>query len=153
MAELGWATATPRTCRHPRALRLLSVDAAGAPVSTCGRCHVTVDPTRMRRGRTSSSRGRRIQHDRIVALGGRNLAGNNPNLDGLGEMFRYESKSGEAFPERPWRWLKGIPVQAGQIGVLIITEKPGRGRKARSVVVVDFDDWRDLHGETKEGTA
>ena len=107
------------------------------------------DPVRADRGRRAAKRGKRIQRQRIEGLGGMNLAGNNPNLDGIGELFRYESKSGQSFPERPWRWLKDIRCPAGQIGVLIITDAPGPGRRARSLVIVDYDDWRDLHGETR----
>lgn len=120
---------------------------AGAAWTACARCGRLADPEARRRGRLSNTRGKAIQRKRITTLGGRNLAGNNPNLDGIGELFRYESKSGASFPERPWRWLKGIACPAGQIGVLIITDTPGPGHRARSVVIVDFDDWRDLHGE------
>ena len=105
------------------------------------------DPAAVRRGRNNRKRGQRIQRERIEGLGGLNLAGNNPNLDGIGSMFRYESKSGKSFPELPWRWLTGIPVNAAQIPVLIITDAPGPGPKARSIVVVRYSDWRDLHGE------
>ena len=115
---------------------------------TCLTCGVVRDEAKSRRGRTSSTRGKRIQRQRVEGLGGLNLAGNNENLDGIGEMFRYESKSGQSFPERPWRWLTGIPVAAGQVPVLIITDTPGPGHRARSVVMVTYDDWRDLHGET-----
>jgi len=115
--------------------------------NACRRCGVMENPVTVRRGRNNSARGKRIQRQRIEGLGGTNLAGNNPNLDGIGELFRYESKSGGSFPERPWRWLKGIRCPAGQIGVLIITDTPGPGHRARSIVVVDYDDWRDLHGE------
>lgn len=110
---------------------------------------VVRDEAKARMGRLNRTRGNRIQRQRITALGGRNLAGNNPNLDGLGLMFRYESKSGGAFPERLWRWLSDIPVQAGQTPVLIVTETPGPGRKARSVVVVSFEDWQALHQEER----
>ncbi len=113
----------------------------------CSRCFKVKDPAASRRGRLASQRGKRIQRQRIERLGGQNLAGNNPSLDGIGLLFRYESKSGGAFPERLWRWLKGIPVPAGQIGVLIVTDAPGPGHRARSVVVVDYDDWSDLHRE------
>jgi hypothetical protein len=122
----GWMPDVPRKCAR------------------CGRLEV---PMVTRRGSNNRKRGNRIQRERITALGGRNLAGNNPNLDGLGERFRYESKSGGAFSERYWRWLKGIPLAAGQAGVLIVTEAPGPGRRARSIVVVDYDTWRDEHGE------
>jgi hypothetical protein len=102
------------------------------------------DPVRSDTGRRAAKRGKAIQRERIEGLGGMNLAGNNPNLDGIGRGFRYESKSGKAFPERPWRWLKDVPLLAGDIGVLIITEAPGRGHKARSMVIVDYDDWAEI---------
>jgi hypothetical protein len=113
----------------------------------CWKCGKPKDATASRRGRTNASRGKAIQRKRIEGLGGTNLAGNNPNLDGIGELFRYESKSGGSFSERYWRWLRGIPKGATQVGVLIVTDTPGPGHRARSIVVVDYDDWRDLHGE------
>lgn len=115
----------------------------------CAQCYKPFSSVSTRRGRNNRKRGGAIQRQRIEGLGGRNLAGNNPNLDGLGEMFVYESKSGGSFPERLWRWLSAIPRRAGQIGVLIVTDAPGPGHRARSVVVVDYDDWRDLHQEVK----
>jgi len=115
--------------------------------NACRRCGVMENPVTVRRGRNNASRGKRIQRKRIEGLGGTNLAGNNPNLDGIGELFRYESKSGGSFSERYWRWLRGIPKGATQVGVLIVTDTPGPGHRARSIVVVDYDDWRDLHGE------
>ncbi len=146
---------TPRKHRHvwgPRTgegrLHALAAaknwDDGGAVCVMCGRER---DEAKARMGRNNRKRGNAIQRQRIVGLGGRNLAGNNPNLDGLGLAFRYESKSGGSFPERLWRWLKGIGVEAGQTGVLIVTDTPGPGHRARSVVIVDYDDWRDLHGE------
>ena len=70
---------------------------------------------------------------------GKNLAGNNENLDGIGTMFAYESKSGGSFSERYWRWIKGIPTRGDQVPVLIVTDAPGPGHRARSIVVVDYD--------------
>jgi len=117
------------------------------PVWQCVHCSALRDPAASRRGRTNAHRGKAIQRKRIEGLGGTNLAGNNPNLDGIGELFRYESKSGGSFSERYWRWLRGIPRGATQVGVLIVTDTPGPGHRARSIVIVDYDDWRDLHGE------
>lgn len=114
----------------------------------CARCKKPYNEAASRRANNNRKRGNRIQRERIVALGGRNLAGNNPNLDGLGAMFAYESKSGGAFSDRYWRWLNGIPKRGNETGVLIVTEAPGPGRKARSYVVVEYDEWRELHGET-----
>jgi hypothetical protein len=30
---------------------------------------------------------------------------------------------------------------------VIVTDTPGPGHKARSYVVVEFSEWKDLHGE------
>lgn len=113
----------------------------------CLICGAIRDEAKSRRGNNNRKRGQAIQRKRIQGLGGLNLAGNNENLDGIGGMFAFESKSGTAFSDRYWRWLKGIPNTGGRVGVLIVTDAPGPGRKARSFVVVDYDDWRDLHGE------
>lgn len=136
----------PKPCRHPKDKRR-SLEDGGLACTACGR---DIDPARMTIGRRAAKRGKTIQRQRIEALGGRNLAGNNPNLDGLGLAFAYESKSGPAaFSERVWRWLTDIPVRASETKVLIVTDKPGAGRKARSYVVVEFEEWRQLHGETR----
>jgi hypothetical protein len=102
------------------------------------------DPEASRRGRNNRKRGLRKQRERLTALGIENLPGNGP-FDGRSEMFRAESKSGGAFPERLWKWLKGVPVTT-ETAILIVTDAPGPGHRARSVVVLDYDDWRDLHG-------
>ncbi len=99
------------------------------------------------RGRKNKKRGNALQRKAITELGGTNLAGNNPNLDGVGLMFRYEHKSGGAFSTQYAKWLWGIPAPAGMIRVLLVTETPGPGRKARRYVALDYDDWKDLHGE------
>lgn len=121
--------------------------------SQCVRCGVVRDEVARRRNRNNARRGKRIQHDRIVALGGRNLPGNKQNHDGIGLAFSYESKSGKeggVFSKRYWDWLKGIPVTAAQTAVLLVTEAGVVGRRARAYVVVDFDDWRDLHQEVRD---
>ena len=118
----------------------------------CDLCGITRADyeARQRRGRLNRTRGNRIQRERNQALGIRNLAGNTPSLDGVSALFATESKSGGAFPERLWRWLKGVKlITADQVAILIVTDAPGSARKARSIVVVDYEDWRSLHGEVK----
>jgi hypothetical protein len=129
-------------CRHPRDKRMLIDDGVG-----CGACGHIFDPLRQAVGRRNAKRGKRIQRERVVGLGGQNLPGNKPGHDGLGLAFSYESKSGAAFSERYWRWLSAIPVRADQMAVLLVTNAPGPGHKARSYVVVEYGAWRDLHGE------
>ena len=146
--EAAISTAKPRKHRHQWiTYEVFFAGKRELPDETRCPCGAIQDPAASRRGNNNRKRGNAIQRKRITALGGRNLAGNNPNLDGIGQMFGYESKSGGAFSSRYWRWLTDIPVLAGQVQVLIVTEAPGPGHKARSYVVVGYDDWRDLHGE------
>jgi hypothetical protein len=124
---------------------------ARVPFNVCLRCGKVRDEEAAARGRLNRKRGGTIQRQRNRALGVTNLPGNRPNHDGgeADELFVTESKSGAAFSDRYWRWLTGIPRRAGQVPLLVVTEAPGHGgRKARSYVVVEFDDWVDLHGET-----
>lgn len=114
----------------------------------CTRCGKVRDEAASLRGKRAQRRGKTIQRQRIRALGGENIGGSVPGLDGIGLGFRYESKSGAAFSERYWRWLRAIPATVNDTRVLIVTEAPGPGRKARSMVVLEFDDWRQLHGES-----
>jgi len=147
MTELGWATVTPRKhVRHQWAMTF-DVNDPSASRWACSVCGKARDLGLARRSRNNGKRGRAIQRQRIVGLGGTNLAGNNENLDGISALFAFESKSGASFSNRYWSWLKGIPLRGEQIGVLIVTDAPGPGRKARSVVIIDYDDWKDLHGE------
>jgi len=147
MTDLGWATVTPR--KHVRHQWAMTFDVNDPSASTwvCSTCGKPRDLGLARRSRNNGKRGRKIQRQRIVGLGGTNLAGNNENLDGISALFAFESKSGASFSERYWRWLTDIPLRGEQIGVLIVTDTPGPGRKARSIVVIDYDDWKDLHGE------
>ena len=145
---------TPKRCAHQWiTVRTSLMDDLGAVYieahEECSRCGRSRDQVAARRSRNNNRRGRAIQRERIVGLGGTNLAGNNENLDGISALFAFEAKSGASFSERYWRWLKDIPLLADQVGVLIVTDAPGPGRKARSIVVVDYDDWRALHGEDK----
>jgi hypothetical protein len=139
---LTGAAGRPKCRRHTWRV----IDSIQPPEVRC-RCGAVRDPAVSRRSANNRKRGNRIQRERIVALGGRNLAGNNQNLDGLGAMFAYESKSGGAFSDRIWRWLTGIPKRGNETAVLIVTDAPGPGHKARSYVVVEYDEWRALHGE------
>lgn len=116
----------------------------------CVRCGKVRDPAASRRARRNRSRGLAIQRKRNAGLGISNIAGNAPSHDGgtADELFVSESKSGVSFSERYWRWLSAIPRRSSQVPILIVTDTPGPGHRARSIVVVAYDDWRDLHGGT-----
>jgi hypothetical protein len=142
--------APQRRCRrHQWAsfLRPTDLDVISERRDECVRCGAIRDEGKARTGRNNAKRGKRIQRERIVGLGGQNLPGNKPGHDGIGLAFSYESKSGGFFSERVWRVLQAIPRLGDQSAVLIVTDTPGPGRRARSYVVLEYGEWKALHGE------
>ena len=141
---------TPKPHRHAWLVIRATIGDTIVESVECQRCGKSKDEAASRRSLNNAKRGKKLQREGIRGLGGTNLPGNAENLDGhLGDMFAFEWKSGGAFPIRLARWLRGIPHVAGQVQVLGITETPGPGHKARRLVVVDYDDWRSLHGGTE----
>jgi hypothetical protein len=140
------AGAAPRrACSHPRAARRALEDGDSA----CERCGKAFPREHSRRGRNNRARGNAIEREIGKALGLRRVGQYGGPDDLSGEMFVAQVKSGGAFPERLWTWLRAVPANAGQVRLLVVTDAPGPGTKRRAVVVLDLDDWRDLHGEAQ----
>lgn len=106
-----------------------------------------IDPDRSRRGRTSRRRGNDFERSLAGGLGGRRIGHLGGPTDVLTPLFSIQAKVGGCFSERYWRWLAAIPRADGRVPVLIVGDVPGPGRRRRAVVVLDLEDWRDLHGE------
>lgn len=115
--------------------------------NACRRCGVIQNPVTVRRGKNNRQRGNAIERDVARQLGLRRVGMYGGKEDIAGELFVAQVKSGGAFSERYWGWLKSVPVNAGQTALLVVTDAPGPGHKRRAVVVLDLDDWRDLHGD------
>jgi len=114
--------------------------------NACRRCGVMENPVTVRRGRTNRSRGNAIERDVARHLGLRRVGQFGGKEDVSGDLWAAQVKSGGSFSERYWGWLKSVPVNAGQVQLLVVTDAPGPGHKRRGIVVLDLDDWRDLHG-------
>jgi hypothetical protein len=112
----------------------------------CLRCHAVRDPAASRRGRTNRSRGNAIERDVARHLGLRRVGQYGGKEDVAGDLWAAQVKSGGAFSERYWAWLKAVPVNADQVQLLVVTDARGPGHPRRAIVVLDLDDWRDLHG-------
>lgn len=116
-------------------------------VTTCTRCGKLRDEAAVRRGRTNRSRGNAIERAVGKELGLKRVGqyGGPDDLSGL--AFAAQVKSGGAFSERYWGWLRAVPVTANQTPILVVTDAPGPGHKRRALVVLSLADWRALHGE------
>jgi hypothetical protein len=136
-------TPTARKCRR-------HVWAAGGINGTadiqCLRCGRAQNIALSRRGKNNRSRGNAIEREVAAQLGLRRVGQFGGPDDIKGAMFAGQVKSGAAFSEKLWRWLKAVPVDASQTAILVITDAPGPGHRRRAVVVVDLADWIGLHG-------
>lgn len=136
-----------RKCRHPRDQRRIHPPTGN---DLCGRCGVELDPLVQRRGRNNRSRGNAIERELGKRLGLRRVGQFGGPEDLMNDLFSAQVKSGGAFPERLWSWLKQVPTKAGQTALLIVADAPGPGRRRRGLVILDIDDWEPLHGRDSD---
>ena len=122
-------------------------DGAAAVCVSCGKVR---DETATRRGRNNRARGNAIEREIGKRLGLRRVGQYGGPDDLKDALFSAQVKSGGAFPERFWRWLKAVPVDSEQTALLVVTDAPGQGHRRRAVVVLDIDDWQALHGGDTE---
>jgi hypothetical protein len=140
------AAPAPRVCRRHEWAWAGMTPEEGEKCRRCGRLR---DVLVSRRARNNRSRGNSIERSVAASLGMRRVGQYGGPDDARGSLFNAQVKSGKSYPERLHRWLKAVPVAAGQVAILVITDAPGPGHgRRRGLVVLDLDDWRDLHGET-----
>ena len=113
----------------------------------CANCPAIMDTLASRRGRLNKNRGNSIEREMGKKLGMRRVGQYGGPDDLSNDLFAAQVKSGGYFSERQWAWLKAVPVKAGQTALLVVADTPGPGKKRRAVVILDLDDWRDIHGE------
>jgi hypothetical protein len=135
----------PKRCLHPKWKRITAATETGT-VTTCGSCAKVIDATTVRRGRNNRARGNAIERDIAAKLGLRRVGQYGGADDIRGLAFAGQVKSGTAFPEKLHRWLKAVPVNAGETAILVITDAPGPGHQRRALVILDLTDWQALHG-------
>lgn len=137
----------PRKCR--RHMWMVEQQTGHTSCHWCGKHY---DDATTRRGRNNRARGNAIEREVGHRLGLRRVGQFGGPDDLSGDLFSVQVKSGGAFPERLWSWLKAVPANAGQTPLLVVTDASGPGRRRRAVVVLDLDEWIALHGPT-EGAA
>lgn len=139
----------PRKCRRHVWQTIVSVTDMdfGSIGFRCAKCSRIRNDAATRRGKNNRSRGNAIERAVGKELGLRRVGqyGGPEDLSGL--AFAAQVKSGGAFSERYWQWLKAVPTTANQTPILVVTDAPGPGHKRRAVVVLDLADWRALHGD------
>ena len=147
MTDLGWASVTPRRCRR----HLWTVGMDG--VAYCFRCTKTRDDETSRRGKNNRNRGNAIEREVAKRLGLKRVGQYGGADDAKSDWLVVQVKSGSAFSERIWGWLKAIPVDATQLAAVVLTDAPGPGHRRRAVVVIDMEDWIAMHGPSGDDAA
>jgi len=143
---------TPKKCRrHDWSGQLVDYgfesDGIRRMTKVCTRCGRRFDEVAAKRGRNNRARGNAIEREVAAKLGMRRVGQFGGPDDIAGELFRVQVKSGGSFSERYWQWLRAVPATAGQTRLLVVTDAPGPGHRRRAIVVLDLDDWLELHGD------
>ena len=141
------AASRPRCRPHNWALLWLDNEHVWA----CTRCNRLRGEDVARRGRNNRKRGNDIEREVAHRLGLRRVGQFGGPTDAEGDWLAVQVKSGAAFPERLWAWLRAVPANAAQTAALVVTDAPGPGHRRRALIVLDLDSWVQLHGPTEEG--
>ena len=118
----------------------------GAP---CG-CGRVKDLEAAKRGRRNNNRGKAHERSAVKALGAKRVGQFGGQEDGLSPRWSIQSKSkaGRAFPSWMADELSALFAFNGgqrQWPVLIITEAPGPGKKARKLAIVYLDTLAEIN--------
>jgi hypothetical protein len=151
-----------RKCRHAKDHRsrvLLSPDGvvwdigyqgqpqtAGYAVTWRCECGHVADPAVVRRNRNNRKRGNAKQRKVMVESGFANVGGAGGAEDGLDAVFAVQHKAYQSGRYPGWALQEldhlrvggeGLrPISEGRVPLLIVSESPGAGRKAREPVAI-----------------
>ena len=97
-----------------------------------------------RRGRTARQRGNAFEREVAETIGGVRVGQYGGKTDVDGDWIAIQCKVGKSYPERLDGWLRSIPVKAHQIAAVVVGDSPGAGKRRRTMVVLDWDDFAAL---------
>jgi len=111
-------------------------------------------PEHSRRGKTARNRGNAYEREVAAILGGRRVGqyGDKVDVDVPG-WIRVQCKNGASYPERLDGWLRAIPVQADMLRALVIGDAPGPGRRRRSLIVLDLEEFASWYASPTSRSA
>lgn len=130
-------------------------DTPGESWYRCMRCRAVRDDARSRRGRTARNRGNAFERDVAKRLGISRVGqyGGSEDAGKASEWMTVQCKVGTYYPERIDGWLRALPTNAGQLRAVVIGDSPGGGRRRRSLIVLDLDDFVSWFGKDEEDAA
>ena len=102
-----------------------------------------------RRGRTARQRGNAFEREVAETIGGKRVGQFGSKVDVDGGWIVIQCKVGQSYPERLDGWLRSVPVQAHQIAALVVGDSPGAGKRRRSMVILDWEDFAAMMRATR----
>jgi len=117
----------------------------------CTRCGMVQDPERSRRGRNARKRGNGLQAKAAKAAGIANIGalGLPEDAGKSTDWLVLQVKSGLGYPKNLDRWLRALTATAGQLRGVVYVETPGPGRKAKRLIVLDYEEFLAWFGGNK----
>ena len=104
--------------------------------------------SKAKKGRSSRNRGNRRELEIAKQLGGEKVGMYGGPEDVRTPLLNIQSKVRKAFPYWMTTELDKLP-RGGRLPALVVTDSPGAGVERRSIVVMELDDFEDLHGRAR----
>jgi len=119
------------------------VGLVGTPAPRCSRCGAVRDEARSRRGRNARKRGNGLQAKAAKAAGIANIGalGLPEDAGKSTDWLVLQVKSGLGYPKNLDRWLRALTATADQLRGVVYVETPGPGRKAKRLIVLDYEEF------------
>ena len=104
-----------------------------------------------RRGRTARQRGNAFEREVAKRLNGQRVGQFGGKTDVAADWIAVQCKVGGSYSERYDGWLRSIQVKGDQLAALVVGDSPGAGKRRRTMIVLDLDDFIAWFGkeETK----
>jgi hypothetical protein len=108
---------------------------------------------RSRRGRTARQRGNSFEREVAKRLNGERVGMFGGKTDVQADWIAVQCKVGGSYSERYDGWLRSIAVKGDQLAALVVGDSPGAGKRRRTMIVLDLDDFIAWFGKQSKEEA
>lgn len=102
---------------------------------------------RASRGKRARQRGNAFEREVASRLNGKRTGMYGGKDDVQAGAFVIQCKVGLSYPERLDKWLRELNPKADQLGVLVVGDSPGAGKRRRALAIIDFEDFVGWFGK------